>query len=159
MTDTNIIVLQKETYLKMIENSPDTRLFNSIMVRYKDTNTIDDICHDGEFSCAFFVSSVLCLANYIEKPMATVTSVCEHLKKNGWRIISGNPIKGDVVVWDYATLSNNTKDINMHIGFALSATEAVSTSSISRRVTVHNITYGLDAHGTPKRRIKMLLRV
>ncbi len=156
MTDTDIIILQKETYIKMIENSPGTKLFNSIMVQHKDTNIIDDICHDGEFSCAFFVSSVLCLTNYLGKPIATVTSLREHLEKSGWKLVSGDSMKGDVVIWDRVIFDNST---NMHIGFALSATKAVSTSSINHQVEVHNITYGLDAHGAPKRQIIALLRI
>jgi len=57
MADKNIEKLNKKIYLKMIESSINTKLFNTIFVKFKDTDKIIDVCEKGRKSCAFFVSS------------------------------------------------------------------------------------------------------
>ncbi len=56
----------------MIENAISARLFNSLFVRYEDSGETKDVCNDGEYSCAFFVSGLLTLTGYLERPHATV---------------------------------------------------------------------------------------
>ncbi len=156
MTDKNIKVLQRETYLKMIENSPGTRLFNSVIVRYKDTDNIKDICNNGEFSCAVFVSSVLYLTHYLNNVSATVLSLQKHLKESGWKIVHNKIQPGDIIIWEPVVFANSTH--NKHIGFALSATKAVSTSWQTQQVEKHHITFGIDKKQNPKRKIIAQLR-
>lgn len=51
----------KENYFKFIENSIGGRMFNSLFVKKQEQEEIVDVLNDGEYSCAFFVSSVLFL--------------------------------------------------------------------------------------------------
>jgi hypothetical protein len=151
MADANIEVLRKETYLKMLENAPGTRLFNSVIVRFKDSGKILDVLGDGENSCAAFVSSVMMLAGLLEKQSATVESVRKKLLEKKWNKVSAEQIfPGDVVFWE--GIRFETGDIHEHVGFALSATEAVSTDYKQKQVVTHNI----DFNG--ERKIELILR-
>lgn len=88
MPDQNIEKLVKQTYLKMIENSVGSSMFNSVFVRHKDTGEIEDIMRNGEYSCAFFVSSVLMIFGALDKPYATVATLHEKLvHAAGWHKI------------------------------------------------------------------------
>lgn len=151
MPDSNIVKLQKETYLKMIKNSIGSKLFNSIIVKFKDTGKIKDVFENGQLSCASFVSSVLFLNNYIGSPHATVESTRKDLLKSGWnKIQSNNPKLGDVVVWEKVDFGNG--QANQHIGFVLNKNQAVSTNWKKRKVVGHHITFG-GVKNKPKRAI------
>ena len=102
------------------------------------------------------MSGVLCLTRYLEKPSATVPSVRENLEKAGWEVANGEPRAGDVLVWESMTFEDGT--VNSHIGFAVSAEEAVSTSWANRNVEKHHVTFGVDEAGNPKRKIVAVLR-
>ena len=79
MSSQNLEILKKETYLKAIENSIGSKIFNSLFVRSKDTGKISDILNDGEYSCAFFVSSILFLVQAVNRPYSTVQSLEEFI--------------------------------------------------------------------------------
>ena len=156
MADRNIEKLHYETYLKMIKNSVGAKLFNSIIVRFKDEGKIKDICRNGQLSCAVFVSSVLFLNDYISRPHATVKTTEDKMIEAGWKKISKNNLKfGDVVVWEEMKFGRTT---NKHIGFVLNKNQAISTSWQKRKVIKHHITYGVVG-GKPKRRIINVYRV
>lgn len=156
MPDPNIEILQKETYFKMMENSVGTKLFNSILVRFKDSGKIKDVSNDGMFSCAFFVSGVLYLTHYIDKTNSTVKSLRLALKEKGWKSVTNKPKRGDVVFWELVTFKDGTQ--NEHVGLALSSTDAVSTSYKKKKVVRHHITFGTTKKGSPKRAITEVLR-
>jgi len=140
MPDRNIIKLQKETYLKMIKNSPGTKLFNSLFVKFKNTGKIVDIIDNGIYACALFVSSVLTLLKYLNSPHATVKSTREALIKKKWKRVRKGPIQpGDVLIWEEMVFLGGTK--NQHIGFALNKKQAVSTSYKKKKVIKHHITF------------------
>lgn len=150
MADQNIEVLKKETYIKLLENSPGTRMFNSAFVRFVDTGEKKDILNDGEFSCAFFVTSVLTQFGILEEPSATVATTKKKLLEKGWKTITDIPITGDVVFWEEKTFADRSK--NTHVGFAVSSTEAVSTSYKEKMVVRHDITFG------DTRKVDLILR-
>lgn len=156
MADQNIEKLQKETYLKMIENSVGSRLFNSAFVRFKDSGETKDICNDGEYSCAFFASGVLQLVKMIDGASATVNSLSKKLQESSvWRQVDDiNP--GDVIFWEEIIFSDGSK--NKHVGFALNNKEAISTDYKKKEVTKHHITFGENKDGTPKRKIASIYR-
>jgi len=140
MLDKNIIKLRKETYLRMIKNSPGTRLFNSIFIKFKNTGKILDILKNGEYSCAFFVSGILTLLKYLNSPHATVKSIREALIKKKWKRTRKGPVQpGDVLIWEEMIFPDGTK--NQHIGFALNKKQAVSTNYKKRKVVKHHITF------------------
>ena len=151
MPDSNIVKLQKETYLKMIKNSIGSKLFNSIIVKFKDTGKTQDVCRNGQLSCAAFVSSVLFLNNYIHSPHATVKSTAEDLVESNWKRVSQDNLKlGDVIIWEKVYFENG--QANQHIGFALNKNQAVSTSWKEGTVVRHHITFG-RIKNKPKRAI------
>jgi len=141
MSDSNIVKLQEETYFKMIKNSIGNKLFNSIIVKFKDTGGIQDVCMDGQLSCAAFVSSVLFLNDYIHSPHATVKSTAEDLVKFNWKRVQQNDLRlGDVIIWEKNDIGNGY--VNQHIGFALNKSQAVSTNWKKRMVIKHHLTFG-----------------
>lgn len=139
MPDPNIKILYKETYLKAIENSVGSKLFNSLVVKFKDTNEIKDILYDGIYSCAFFVSSILYLVNTINKPHATVKRLLETFEKDEkWRRIPIDDLEaGDVIFWEKIKFDDGSE--NVHVGFALNKEEAVSTDYKNKVVARHPI--------------------
>lgn len=141
MPDPNIEILKKETLIKAIENSVGTRLFNSLMARFKDSGEVRDILNDGEYSCAFFVSSLLYIANLIDKPRATVTSMQGYLEKHFEKIDIKKAEAGDIVVWEKQKFPDG--GIHAHIGFLLDPKTAVSTNFRMKHVEKHQI----DDHG------------
>lgn len=139
MSDPNITTLRKETYLKAIENSIDSRLFNSLFVQYKDSGKTVDALNDGMYSCAFFVSSVLYLLRAIDKPHATVESLMKALEKDAdWQKVDVHDISaGDVIFWEKMKFEDGSE--NAHVGFALNDNEAVSTDYQKKAVARHPI--------------------
>ena len=140
MSDVNLEILQKETLLKAIENSVGSRQYNSLFVRFKDIEKIKDILDNGEYSCAVFVSSLLFLARVIDKQRATVESLkkfCDTDKN--WKQINPDKVEaGDIIFWEKRKHEDETE--HSHVGFALSNTEAVSTSYKEKKVVRHSIT-------------------
>ena len=119
----------------MIENSPGTRLFNSLIVKLKDTGEVKDVFGDGDNSCAAFVSSVLFLNRLLDEPHATVARLRQVLTRLGWQKVEGDIIPGDVVFWEKIKVEDGSE--HEHVGFALSADEAISTSYKERQVVKH----------------------
>jgi len=155
MADPNIELSRKETYLKMIENSVGSRLFNSIVVLYKDTGNIED-ASKGEHSCAFFSSGVLLLAGMLPRISTTVPFLQKQIEESDeWKAVEDIQ-EGDVLFWEEMTFPDRHE--NGHSGFVIGDDEAVSTSSENKEVVRHHITYGVDESGAPKRKIMKTFR-
>lgn len=139
MADTNIIPLPRQTFLKMLENSVGTKLFNSLFVLFKDTNTTKDVLNDGEFSCAFFVSGILVLGGYLQRPNATVASLYKQCQTQNWTTVADQKDieAGDIIFWEKTKFADGSE--NEHVGFAVSQEEAVSTNYIAKTVVRHPI--------------------
>ena len=114
-------------------------MFNSIFVRYKDSGEVKDILGDGEYSCAFFVSSVLYLFQTISKSVSTVKSLKELIDASDvWKSVSLGEIQsGDVIFWEKTKFDDGSE--NAHVGFVLNKEEAVSTDYKTKMVTRHPI--------------------
>jgi hypothetical protein len=158
MPDENIEILKKETYLKMLENSVDTKLFNSVFVKYRDSGKVVDILNNGEFSCAFFVSGLLSLNQMLQRPHTTIKTLRAKLgADNKWQEVKINDVEpGDVLFWDFVTFPDGSK--NEHVGFALNKEEAVSTDYINHNIYKHHITFGVTEAGQAKRGITGVYR-
>ncbi len=139
MSDPNIEILRFETFLKAIENSVGTTTFNSLMVKHKDSGTISDILNNGEFSCAFFVSSLLTMFQILDKPNATVKSLEERIQNSAeWEEVDiVDTMPGDVVF--YAKVKYEDDSSHAHVGFVINTSEAVSTSFADRCVKRHQL--------------------
>jgi hypothetical protein len=139
MPDTTIEIQKKITFITAIENSVGTRIFNSLFVKHKDADEITDILHDGNFSCAFFVSGILSIFQLIQKPCSTVATLRETLEHHtDWKNINTDTIEaGDVVFWKKVTFEDGSQ--HAHVGFAIGTHEAISTSDIQKAVSRHQI--------------------
>ena len=139
MSDQNIEILKKETYLKAIENSIGSKIFNSLFVKFKDTNKVSDILNDGEYSCAFFVSGILFLVQMVDKTAATVKSLKESIEKNSkWEKVDlENIIEGDVIFWYPFKHDDGTE--TPHVGFVSNKNEATSTDYKNKLITKRDI--------------------
>ena len=90
----------KKTYLKVVENSIGSRIFQNFYVT--ENNRKKDILQSGKLSCAFFVSSILKIFNLIDSPHCTVDGAIKDLTKSGWREkedYSQLP-KGSILLWE-----------------------------------------------------------
>ena len=135
-----------ESYCAVIRNSVGTEMFRNLYV--SDGDTVKDIMDDGEFSCAFFVSSVLALFGYMQKPRATVDSVYEDLKKSGWGEVS-EPVEGSILFWDEIFFEGD--GLHAHVGFYIGDEQAISNDYKSGKVTQHHWTFD------GKREVKAIL--
>jgi hypothetical protein len=156
MADPNIVPLPKETLIKMLENSVGSRLFNSLFVLFKDKNAVKDILNDGEFSCAFFISSILVLGGYVPKPVATVVSLQKKLEEQGWQRILDvkEAAPGDIIFWEKIKFEDGSE--NAHVGFVLNDSEAVSTDYKQKCVVRHPLA---KAESTGERKVEAIFRL
>ncbi len=120
------IIVQKrlvfETYLKMIGNSIDSNLFRNSYGIINGRKV--DLTKNGELSCAFFVSSILKLCDFIQTGHLTVEGTEKDLVVSGWAEIK-NPKIGCVIVYkNYKT----TRGVHKHIGFYVGKNKAISNS-------------------------------
>lgn len=150
------VTLHFETFVRAAKNAPGTGLFRSLIVR-DGTGKESDILADGEYSCAYFVSSLLALAKFLPEPCATVDSLERRLVEAGWEKRGADGIlAGDIVIWAREAFADGTS--NRHAGIAVSPSEAVSTSYITKNVERHHITFGSNPDRFPKRSIESVFR-
>lgn len=118
-----VVLLPKESYLAMIRNSVGTNIFRNLYALVDGEK--QDIVKDGDFSCAFFVSSILHQFNLVALPHATVAGLEKDLKSSGWKRVR-IPRVGCVVVWE-----------PKHIGFYIGGGKAISNDSRKGSPRVH----------------------
>lgn len=97
--------------------------------------------HNGDLSCAFYVSGILTMCGFIDHVHGTVGGTVKALEDSGWKRVSTAPRAGDVLVWEAKMDARG--ELNRHIGFALSKDDAVSNSSKKRSIAKHHITFGV----------------
>lgn len=139
MHDPNIELLKYDTYISIIKNSVGSHLFNSFIVRIKETGETEDILKDGEYAAAFFVSSVLTLVQAIDKPATTEAGLERKLAESDrWFTVNEDEIEvGDVIFYEDTVLSDGSTET--HVGFALDNDNAISISNELRQVTEHRL--------------------
>ncbi len=149
-------ILKKETYLKMIENSIENKLFNSIIIKEED-GSIKDLLNDGEYSCALFVSGILLLHSLVLKTRSTVNNLEKDLLESSlFQEVEDKTIQpGDILIWESVTYEDGSQ--NRHIGFAISKEDAVSTNYIKKCVVKHPIHKEVENTGEI-RKIEKVLR-
>jgi hypothetical protein len=151
MPDKNLIKLKKETYLKMIKNSPGTKIFNSLIVKNIETGQIIDILEGGIYSGAFFVSGILYFIGLLRQPHSTVTTLTERMIEEGFTRVGEEDYKpGDILIYDEEIFEDKTK--SDQAGFYVGEEKAVSTSYKEKMVVEHHYTFG-DKGDEPSRRI------
>ncbi len=131
------VFIIKDSYLKMIENSLGTRLFQNFYI-YNGKNKKDGV-KDGELSCAFFVSFILNNFDLINKSHLTVKSTIGDMQESGWIKIK-KPRKGAVIVWKKKLYPDGKT--HSHIGFYVGNRQAISNSQSRRTPVRHYFTFG-----------------
>jgi hypothetical protein len=145
MTDTNTQSpkrLYKKSMLTMIENAIGTKLFATFYAELPDGQVIDTL-DAGNVSCAAFVSGILSILGKLRDGFhGTVERTVEDLRASGWvEVMDQKDIQpADVIVW--ASHIDENGQANAHIGFAVSATEAISNSSSMGVVCKHDMHFG-----------------
>jgi len=126
--------LNWETYLAVIKNACGSKMWrnNYALVNGKKK----DIMNNGAFPCAFFVSSILKIFNWIKELHVTVQGTEKDLQESGWKQIkiSSKMPKGSVLIWE-------EKKSHSHIGFYFGNKKAVSTASSKGYPIIHDWLY------------------
>ena len=135
------------TYLKLVDNAVGSNMFRVMYAVVNDAKK--DIMIDGDFSCAFFVSSVLKIFGQIGRVHATVDSTIKDLKQSGWNESPGLK-EGAILVWEGKI--DESGEIHKHLGFYLGDNLSVSNSSETKTPQKHHYTYG-EINGEPVRKV------
>ncbi len=119
-----IHLLPKDTYLTMIENSLGSHLFRTV---YAEVDGVrKDITEAGEFSCAFFISSILAHPNFklIKEAHTGIAGLIKDMEASGWTITE-ELTPGAVVLWE-RVFTKRTGQPHDHIGFIWDEHTAIS---------------------------------
>lgn len=130
MSDTNLIKLTRRNLLAATMAAIDSRIFTHLYVRKANTGEEVDVTQDGQLSCAFFVSSMLTMAQLIDRPHAVVANVVKAMEDNEWEKIT-EPRPGAVITWPESV------DGHAHIGIVVTKDSCVSHTFKGRRPQKH----------------------
>ena len=135
-TQQKIVPIIRVSYLKMLENSVGTKLFQNFYV-YQGKKRLD-ATEEGRLSCAFFVSFILNNFGLLKNSHLTIQSTLKDMKNSGWFKIK-KPRKGAVLVWEER---KDKRGIHQHIGFYVGNQQAISNNSRQKIPARHHWTYG-----------------
>jgi len=135
--------MQKENFLLSVRNSIGSQLFRSYL---NEEGT--DVLKDGDLSCAYFISSILCLHRLIDRPHFTVPGTLFAMEKAGWYQIK-TLRTGCIIVW--GSVHQNGAD-HKHLGVYIGEQQAISNRSSLGMPGEHALHYsGLDKDGAKKK--------
>ena len=132
------------SYIAFIKNSPGSNQYRQAFASVDGLKK--EILNDGEFSCAYFVSSVLHQFLVLDHPHATVDGTVVAMQNAGWQEIT-EPQFGCVLIWEPLEIDGES---HKHIGFYLNEHEAVSNSSIEHTPVLHHPNFVGSIHGERK---------
>ncbi len=138
------------SYLAMIENSVDAKLFKNLYFRIGEKSI--DVLEDGDLSCAMYVSTMLHTFGLMKELHTTVVKTLEDLKESSWYQIS-EPRKGAVIHWGFKKKDDGTQGKHHHVGFYINPDTAISNDSDTRVIWKHHPTYGTLPNGEARRDI------
>lgn len=126
MPNKDLTRIVPKNFQSFIEALPGSSMWRHLYVSDQNGDEID-VTENGNKSCAYMVSSVLCIFQLIDKPHATVKTTLEHMIESGWQKID-KPVKGAVVHW------------NEHLGFYLTDDFVISNNSSEGFIARHGLT-------------------
>lgn len=127
-------ILERDTYLAMIQNAVGARLFQNLYA--KDGEGARDILRGGALSCAFFVSSILHHFNLVKAVHATVSGTVGDMETKGWTRTNVYE-EGAVLVW-------KEREKHTHVGFYVGGGRAISNNPEGDTPLLHSV----DFNGT-----------
>ena len=152
-----IILDKRDSYLKMIENSVGSKLFQDFYIypvkspisrgispkaklfnKMSQKRIKKDALENGKLSCAYFVSFILHNFDLIKNSHLTVLGTIRDMRESDWFKIN-HPRKGAVLVWDREV---STKEPHRHIGFYIGRKQAISNNSKKHVPIRHFWTFG-----------------
>ncbi|MDD5760591.1 MAG: hypothetical protein PHF45_00820 [Candidatus Pacebacteria bacterium] len=127
-------LLTKDNYLSMIENACGAKIWANAYCLVNGRK--EDILYNGSVSCAYFVSSILKLFNFIKELHLTVKGTEKDLRESGWEkiYVSSKIPRGSVLIWA-------KKGQHSHIGFYIGKERAISLWSYHNFPVIHHWTY------------------
>jgi hypothetical protein len=131
------IRLNFKSYMQLINNSVGAHLFRNFYVKTDEKGEFDAL-DNGNYSCAFFVSSILVIFKKLCSFHGTVEATVKDLNESGWIEVS-EPQPGDILVWEAILLPNGLRE---HIGFSLGNSRAISTTIKKKTPVEHDEHYG-----------------
>ncbi len=140
----SVKLLHKDNYLTLIKNACGSQIWANGYALVNGRRK--DIVQDGELSCAFFVSSILKIFDFIKDLHFTVKGTEQDLKKSGWEIISvsSKMPKGSIIIWEKKLSPNKQSkkwEKHFHIGFYIGDEKAVSLWAYHNFPVIHHWTY------------------
>jgi len=128
--------LKQQNYLAMIKGSQQSKMFCHLYI--EENNKKRDILKNGRLSCAYYVSCILKIFDFISTPHATVSGTLKDMAENNWK--ETKKLKpGNVLVWEEKISSGG--GVHIHIGFYLGNNKAISASDIKCDIIIHHHTY------------------
>ncbi len=125
----------RETLLQMVFASVGSEMFqNSYFVAGGKRK---DLCQNGKFSCAFYVSSILKIFDLIETLHTTIDGLEKDLFSSDWRVFTDTFCfqDGDIIIWEVDKKIGNHR----HAGFYIGDFMCVSNSSDKGRIIRHGL--------------------
>lgn len=123
--------------VSLARGSVGTEAYHHLYVR--DGSRKVDIVRSGDLACAFFVSHVLSGIGLLERIHGTVEGTERAMRESGWRRRRDKrPHSGDVIIWEAKRFPNGS---HRHAGFFVGKGKAVSTSSRTGKVALHDYRY------------------
>lgn len=135
MSDPTVGKREFDTYTAMVNNSVGSNSWRNIYAVVAGSK--QDVANNGEFSCTYFVSSVLKIFSLVENYHATVMRTIEDMEKSGWQKVD-KPEIGDVILW-----GKKENGSNEHLGIYIGDDKTVSNSltNIGWNPAIHNWLY------------------
>lgn len=129
----SVISILKDTYLAMIKNSVDARIFRNDYFKIKGKKI--DVLRGGDLSCAFFVSTILVIFKLISEIHTTVLGTEKDMEKIGWYKIK-KPKIGSILIWQ--SKIGESGEPHRHIGFYIGDNQAISNNDKAKSPQIHN---------------------
>lgn len=136
----------RESLLATLHDSVGTHMFRRL---YRDKDgTAEDVIHNGDLACAYFVSTVLMMYGLISDGVhTTVRETLEDMHRCGWTRVT-EPELLAVVVWGEKVGDDGNR--HFHIGICTDGEYAVEHSAVTKSPRIIPINGLTMPDGSPR---------